>query len=162
MRGHHLLCLLGYRGEGYSPQFTENMTRIYETLRNAPSTRIRLVEGEDDICSAFPREVESHCCEQSVHRRDDAVLRRLQFKPGDCLSWNDILKKTAAHVRAHDIRAWCSTCPWRPLGYCEAGVSRTGEGGSLPPLEDTAGKQTHAKPAAVRFGHCAGRQRSRR
>lgn len=70
LRGHHLLCLLGYRGKGYSESFCVNMTEIYERLRLHPETEIVIVEGPDDICRAFPSDQISHCMNDSVFRKE--------------------------------------------------------------------------------------------
>ena len=32
LRGHHLLCIQGYQGYGYSEKFTDNMDNIIEDL----------------------------------------------------------------------------------------------------------------------------------
>ncbi len=76
LRGHHLLCLLGYRGMGYSEQFTANMTEVYNTLRQNPDTYIKLVEGPDEICSHYPKDKSGHCEEDTVNTRDLAILKK--------------------------------------------------------------------------------------
>lgn len=53
LRAHHLICLLGFRGLGYSPEFVENMARIADQLRSFPHTVIEIVRRPDDICSPW-------------------------------------------------------------------------------------------------------------
>ena len=36
LRGHHLFCLLGYKGMGYSQEYVENMTVLHQSLRDNP------------------------------------------------------------------------------------------------------------------------------
>lgn len=54
LRGHHLLCLKGFQGYGYSEDFTKNMTRI-NAVRKENSTTVTLADFPDDICSACPK-----------------------------------------------------------------------------------------------------------
>ena len=49
LRGHHLLCLLAYKGEGYSPAFIANLDRIAARLTAGEDAV--LVDGPDDICA---------------------------------------------------------------------------------------------------------------
>jgi hypothetical protein len=46
LRGHHLLCLLGYQGMvGYSADFTANMTKVHQTLQEQPESLVTLIEA---------------------------------------------------------------------------------------------------------------------
>jgi len=132
LRGHHLLCLLGYRGMGYSPQFCDNMTDIYEQLREKPGTEIDIVLGPDDICRAYPDDGTSHC-EGGVSELDAAVLGRLGFAAGDRIAWRDALAAVACRLKPDDIGRLCTTCPWEPYGVCSEGVRLVTEGSGLPP-----------------------------
>ncbi|WP_027091365.1 DUF1284 domain-containing protein [Cohnella thermotolerans] len=122
LRGHHLLCLLGYRGKGYSDGFCANMTDVYETLRKRPDTTIDIVEGPDDICRAFPADQPSHCENTSVYRKDQAILERLGLRTGRSLRWKTICEKVSASVAPGDIAHLCADCRWQPLGLCSEGV----------------------------------------
>ncbi|GLG00281.1 hypothetical protein Alches_03200 [Alicyclobacillus hesperidum subsp. aegles] len=133
LRGHHLLCLLGYRGMGYSQDYVSNMTQIYETLRKNPETRIRLVAGPDDLCARFPVDKPYHCQNASVHRRDAAVLARLGLKPSGWATWSEIQERIAQRVESHDIHGLCKTCSWRTYGVCEEGIVLVRSGRPLPP-----------------------------
>ena len=35
LRGHNLLCIQGFVGKGYSPEFVDNMTRAVQSLDDA-------------------------------------------------------------------------------------------------------------------------------
>jgi uncharacterized protein len=130
-----VLCLLGYRGKGYSEDFCTNMTEIYETLRKNPDTSIEIIEGSDDICKAFPPDQHSHCHNQSVYRKDEAILQAVGVGSGCNIRWNE-LTAAATRVRPEDIRLLCSDCPWEPLGLCSDGVRHIHEMGTLRELPD--------------------------
>lgn len=80
LRGHHLLCLKGFQGYGYSEEFGKNMTEI-NSLRKEKDTTIMLVNEKDDICKSCPN-LKNDLCESSVHnekivRMDDNVLSKI-------------------------------------------------------------------------------------
>jgi len=134
LRGHHLLCLTGFRGMGYSGAFTENMRRVYERVRQHPHTPVEIVSGADDLCRFFPCDRPYHCDNGSVTKRDETVLKNLGLKAGDCLPWLFIRQKIAENVRPGQLRTWCADCPWLSYGVCEQGVARIAAGGNLPEL----------------------------
>ncbi|WP_235680206.1 DUF1284 domain-containing protein [Paenibacillus albicereus] len=123
LRGHHLLCLLGYRGKGYSDGFCANMTGIYERLRREPETEIRLIVGPDDVCAAFPSDQPSHCENASVYRKDSEIAGLIGMLPGDTRSWSAICEAVAARVRPDDVATLCRDCRWEPYGMCREGVA---------------------------------------
>ena len=54
IRGHTLLCLQGFRGEGYSPDFIDNMAAIHARLQAEPGTPVRVTDTPDHFCVACP------------------------------------------------------------------------------------------------------------
>ncbi|MCY0877199.1 MAG: DUF1284 domain-containing protein [Firmicutes bacterium] len=137
LRGHHLLCLLGYRGMGYSDAYVANMTSIYETLRLHPETLVHVVAGPDELCAAFPDDQPNHCREETVYTRDDAILRALGLSPTATLPWSEVEARVHAHIAGADLIDFCQTCPWRPYGVCEAGIEHIRAGGRLRALPDS-------------------------
>ncbi len=134
LRGHHLLCLLGFRGMGYSPEFAENMANVYEKLRADPSTEVEIVHGPDDLCACYPADQPYHCDAASVRERDDEALRRIGLNTGEKLLWRDVLGGLQSRMRPEDIPRMCATCRWLPYGVCEEGVARIAAGEGLAPL----------------------------
>lgn len=82
LRGHHLLCILGYQGAGYSESFVENFDQIIARLNNG--VKIQIVEGTDDICTPMIAAYENgmwqetmgeyHCDLDRVKTRDQNAL----------------------------------------------------------------------------------------
>ena len=131
LRGHHLLCLLGYRGMGYSDDFCVNMTAIYETLRTQPHTEIEIITGPDDVCRAYPPDKAYHC-EGTVYGLDEAVLAKLGLHVNERGSWQSICDRVAGTMVPEDIRHLCATCPWEKYGVCAEGVGLLADGKPLP------------------------------
>ncbi|MDQ8736904.1 DUF1284 domain-containing protein [Paenibacillus sp. LHD-38] len=131
LRGHHLLCLLGYRGMGYSDDFCVNMTAIYETLRQEPQTEIEIIIGPDDVCRAYPPDKAYHC-EGAVYGLDEAVLSKLGLVAGIRESWQALCSRVAETMVPEDISRLCTTCPWEKYGVCAEGVGLVALGKPLP------------------------------
>ncbi|MCM3654576.1 DUF1284 domain-containing protein [Metabacillus litoralis] len=131
LRGHHLFCLLGYRGMGYSPEYVANMTRLHQTLRNNPKTLIKLVMGPDQLCEKYPNSGEYHCQNDNIYKRDAAILKKMELEIGQILNWEYIEARIRKHVTPSDIQDVCENCSWRSYGVCEEGIQEILEGKGL-------------------------------
>jgi hypothetical protein len=131
LRGHHLFCLLGYRGMGYSEEYVENMTRLHQTLRNTPDTFIQIVKGPDQLCEKYPNSGKYHCQDEDIYVRDAEILEKIGLKIGQILKWTDIESSIQKHVVPSDIQIVCETCSWRSYGVCEEGIQEIHEGKGL-------------------------------
>ena len=122
------LCLLGFRGSGYSPAFVEVMQVLQDELRGAPERRVRLVDEPDAICTACPNLAPGGCTlggpahEAHMRAHDREVLRRLDLEPGAEVTWGALLGRIGARITGADLPAICTTCPWLPLGVCRQSV----------------------------------------
>ncbi|SFE79791.1 hypothetical protein SAMN04487969_1075 [Paenibacillus algorifonticola] len=134
LRGHHLFCLLGYRGKGYSEGFCVNMTAVYEQLRQQPDTVIEIIDGPDDICKAFPTDKPSHCQNKSVYQKDYAILQEVGLTIGSVAKWSDVCETVASRIVPDDINRLCSDCPWQPYGMCQEGIGHIRESRELREL----------------------------
>ncbi|WP_338453166.1 DUF1284 domain-containing protein [Niallia oryzisoli] len=131
LRGHHIFCLLGYRGMGYSQEYVENMTKLHHTLRDNPHTFIELIEGPDQLCEKYPNTGNYHCEENRIYARDSAILKKLKLEIGQILTWEDIESRIKKYIIPSDIKTVCETCTWRSYGVCEEGVQEILEGKGL-------------------------------
>lgn len=131
LRGHHLFCLLGYRGMGYSQEYVENMTRLHQTLRDNPEARIQLVKGPDQLCEKYPNSGEYHCQDDNIYERDAAILEKLGLKFDQILIWKDIESLIQKYIVPSDIQIMCESCSWRSYGVCEEGIKEILEGKGL-------------------------------
>ncbi|WP_394231951.1 DUF1284 domain-containing protein [Niallia oryzisoli] len=131
LRGHHIFCLLGYRGMGYSKEYVENMTMLHQTLRENPKTWIQLIEGPDRLCEKFPNTSEYHCEEKGIAERDSAILEKMELKIGQILTWEEIEAKIQKYIVPSDINTVCESCSWRSYGVCEEGVQEILNGSGL-------------------------------
>ena len=129
LRGHHLLCLHGFRGLGYSPEFVSNMWLVRDTLANAPDVEVEVTTSPDDICSVCPHLRDGGCAregkesETRTRDKDTAVLARLSLAPGDRMPSGGLFALTAERF-SNGIEDLCSLCKWFPLGWCAEGIGR--------------------------------------
>ncbi|MEC1524626.1 DUF1284 domain-containing protein [Neobacillus niacini] len=131
LRGHHLFCLLGYRGMGYSEEYVENMTRLHQTLRENPKINIQLVEGPDQLCEKYPNSGVYHCEDGNIYKRDALILERLGLQIGQTLAWEDIELRIRKYIVPSDIQKVCKSCSWRSYGVCEEGIQEILNGNGL-------------------------------
>jgi len=131
IRGHNLLCIQGFVGKGYSPDFVENMRRTIDGL--TPATVVRVICEPDRLCDACPNLAETGCAlhgegsEAGIAGQDREVMKRLGIVEGERLRWTAILERIRARIAPEDLESICGTCPWLPLGVCEEGVRRLRE-----------------------------------
>ncbi|NHB88139.1 DUF1284 domain-containing protein [Photorhabdus tasmaniensis] len=119
LRGHHLLCILTYAGNGYSPGFIENYNKIISRIQNED---ILIVEGPDDICAPLLGEDDPHCLGKSVIIRDSHALEAvgaLMGRPvevGHTLRLDETyLKQARWAFNRRIVRAACVGCEWEQL-----------------------------------------------
>ena len=120
LRAHHLLCILTFAGEGYSPAFVANLAGI--VARIGAGEPVELVDGPDDICAPLEGTDDTHCHEPSVRRRDREALRQLAEADPPLSGARPLVMDRAAiaalreQFAAGTIRGACTGCPW--FGLC--------------------------------------------
>ena len=131
LRGHHIFCLLGYRGMGYSEEYVKNMTFLHQTLRDNPKQWIQLIKGPDQLCEKYPNSGEYHCQDNNIYDMDATILEKLGLEIGQILKWEEIEAHIKKYVKPSDIQAICKNCSWRSYGVCEEGIQDILEGKGL-------------------------------
>ncbi|MBR0271572.1 MAG: DUF1284 domain-containing protein [Methanobrevibacter sp.] len=114
LRGHHLLCLQGFQGYGYSEDFVLNMVRINEMRKSADCT-VTLTNEPDDICSACPN-LKDNLCENKkqneiIVEMDNEVLSHLNMNN----EYNsiDLFNEVASIFNSSDsVENICNECKW--------------------------------------------------
>jgi hypothetical protein len=117
LRAHHLLCVLTFVGDGYTPAFVANLDAIVRRL--AAGEPVALVAGPDDICAPLAGD-DDHCTRASVDERDRLAthaLAALGIGDGSAFDAASLARARAAFA-AGTIRAACANCPWTHL--CDA------------------------------------------
>ena len=122
LRAHHVLCVQGFRGLGYSEAFVARMREIKNALEQ-DSIAVAVGPGPDAICGACPQLARRPACgSDSGTERDGAVMAILGVEPGTVLPWREWLKRVAERVSPAVLAEICQDCSWFPLSYCTAGM----------------------------------------
>lgn len=152
LRGHTLLCMQGFRGEGYNPQFVTNMAAIHRTLTDHPESWVEVLASPDTVCAACPHQHPSGCSlngagsEEEMNDQDHVVLQRLGLKAGRRIRWQDILERIRSSVCGDDLSFICGSCRWLPLGYCREGINRLRNHTQDTPVERLSSQALRSDP----------------
>ena len=119
LRGHHLICLHFFKGEGYDHEFVANLRKILKKLK--AGEKVKVHSGPDDVCTKCPYLKGEIClynkdAEVEIKEMDRMAIRLLGLKTKESVNYLDIGEKVLEilHIWA---REYCKECDWRRV--CE-------------------------------------------
>ncbi|MGB9980014.1 DUF1284 domain-containing protein [Methanobacterium sp.] len=134
IRAHHLLCMQGFQGYGYSEDFSKNMTEIIEILKNFPKKKIEIIADTDAICACCPYNINGKCQEskeslehkvfgapkskilmanEKILSMDMKVLKKLEITPGSIFEAREIFNITNQRLKTYlEVEEICGDCKW--------------------------------------------------
>ncbi|MEW6446477.1 MAG: DUF1284 domain-containing protein [Bacillota bacterium] len=127
LRGHHLICLQFFRGEGYSREFVENLENVIG--RAERGEEIELVEGPDDVCRTCASLHDGRCTsepaggEAKIRPLDSKAADRLGVGIGERVFWREITARVSATPKGW-LAAFCEGCRWEDA--CLEGKKKLG------------------------------------
>lgn len=130
LRGHHLLCIQGFRGMGYDEDFVKNMGEIVKEIQNENlDFPIRVVAGFDNACMSCPNRGERICeanegSQKHVLSMDMKVINHLGLIVGKNYQKTVLLKLVASKVEPDDLDFLCKGCSWLQYGLCKDGIAK--------------------------------------
>ncbi|WP_126426329.1 DUF1284 domain-containing protein [Brevibacillus marinus] len=133
LRGHHLLCVHGFQGLGYSPAFVQKMGEVVRLIRDPEQDfPIRVVCGFDETCLACPHKGATQCeagpdSERHVQQLDRNVIAHLGLVAGHTYAKSQLVRLTRERVQPDDLDRLCEGCSWLVYGLCKAGIARLKE-----------------------------------
>lgn len=129
LRGHHLLCVHGFRGMGYSPEFVKKMESIVKDIRDPEQDfYIKVVAAFDDACMSCPHRGLEICeasegSNEHVLSMDGKIIRHLGLEPGESYLKSQLVKLTSEKVEPDDLDYLCKNCSWLQYGVCKEGIA---------------------------------------
>lgn len=130
LRGHHLLCVHGFQGMGYSQDFIKKMEEVVRFIRDeGQDGPIQVEEQSDLLCNVCPNLGEGGCqssydAERKIRNMDGRVLDYLGLKKGEIYMKSHIVELTREKVTPEDLERLCYECSWFRYGVCKEGISR--------------------------------------
>ena len=118
IRAHHLCCIQGFQGYGYSPAFVANMRAVISDIGAFPSRPLELVSECDVICISCPSKRECTIQKSTLSRRirnmDLVVMEKLKIEEGALMKADKAFRLINSKLNsASDIEDVCGTCKWR-------------------------------------------------
>lgn len=119
IRAHHLLCMQGFQGYGYTRDFIDNMAGTIKNINSNPDLKIELTDECDAICSGCPHNVNGVCQKepdsaQKIRALDWRVLRKLDLKKGTQITADIIFSLVNTKLKnIPDLQDICGRCEWK-------------------------------------------------
>lgn len=107
LRGHHLICLNFFTGEGYNIEFVENLNTIFKRAKNE---NILVIEGADEVCKKCPFLINNICKDENeITEMDKNAMDLLKIKIMNTISMHEIRKKLPEVFNLW-YRLYCINC----------------------------------------------------
>lgn len=128
LRAHHLLCLLGFHGIGYSAEFIRNLHKVKRLIDQNPELEIEVVDDCDVVCLQCPHSQDSLCVKgeasdnKTVRDMDHRIMEKLDIRPHDRFKVREIYALIKEKIRPEDMNDFCRGCEYFSLGFCRRGL----------------------------------------
>lgn len=114
LRGHHLICLHFYDGEGYDEPFIANLERVLEEIGREG---VEVTTDPDDVCDPCPHRQKESCtfsrtADREIREMDTRALTLLGLIPGKRVGWI-WLRNTVETIFPEWYATHCHLCTWR-------------------------------------------------
>ncbi len=115
IRAHHLLCMQGFQGYGYSKEFELNLEKIINYLDSHPYCRLKIVIEADIICRKCPHLKDGRCIKSltSISKMDVLVLKKLGLSEGTEDVARNLFFKVNNVLNPGDLQEICGDCSWK-------------------------------------------------
>lgn len=116
IRAHHLLCIQGFQGKGYSSEFLKNMDYLIKILDKKTSI-VKVIDEPDSICSYCPHLKENVCfesdnSEKRIKLMDNITLQIIGLECGQTYPYHEIVDKIK-NISFSQLSEICGYCQWR-------------------------------------------------
>ncbi|HEY9207343.1 MAG TPA: DUF1284 domain-containing protein [Candidatus Methanoperedens sp.] len=115
LRGHHLICLNFFRGEGYSEDFIKNIYSVIE------KEQVEIVNGPDDVCARCPYLIDNKCSskeytDEKILLQDKEALKLLGFSPGMMVDRKSVSARIPQIIEKWK-KQFCLDCGYREVCF---------------------------------------------
>jgi hypothetical protein len=118
LRGHHLICLHFFHGEGFDENFISNLSEI---MKLAEEGTVTISAGADDVCKKCVYLRKGRCehsedADKEVQKMDTKALALLGLSARDKVQWAE-LKADIVKIFQEWYFQYCTECEWKAV--CE-------------------------------------------
>ena len=118
LRGHHLICLHFFHGDGYDKNFIKNLKKIIDL---SEKEKVTISTGADDVCSHCVYLKQGRCksaenADKIIQKMDIKALALLGHSDGDKMRWSE-LKDCVRSIFSDWYFQYCTECEWKKV--CE-------------------------------------------
>lgn len=119
IRAHHLLCMQGFQGYGYSPEFERKMDEIINYIKSHPHCKLQVVADVDILCQHCPHQEDGRCNKSTYSNSfiidmDFLILKKLDIKERrEELAQNLFLQVNEVFKDQDDLKDICGNCSWK-------------------------------------------------
>jgi len=115
LRGHHLICLHFFSGEGYDLKFIANLGKILE--RAGSGREITICTGADDVCCKCSHLNGERCfvdedSDNEIREMDRRALKLLRLSADGKVHWT-LIKDKIPEIIEEWRETYCNACCWR-------------------------------------------------
>lgn len=113
-RGHHLVCLHFFHGEGYSPDFVLNLEKA---LAGVQRDGVEVCAGPDEICIKCPSLKDARCnysddADAETLEMDRLAMDLFGVQEGVKMSWDE-LRQRLPGIFNEWLKSCCLECGWK-------------------------------------------------
>ncbi|MCL2854790.1 MAG: DUF1284 domain-containing protein [Defluviitaleaceae bacterium] len=120
LRPHHLLCIQGYEGKGYSEEFVKNMDDVVQLLSKDRDAMVDIVFSTDDICCKCPLMLGCDLCQTNdkVKAMDSKVIEYFGLKEKSYM-YHKLIDGIKEKMTAEMMDDICGDCSWYASSNCK-------------------------------------------
>ena len=116
IRPHHLLCIQGFQGYGYTIDFISHMERTISFLKSNLFYNLQIVVGSDVLCSQCPHDVDGRCNKGSldeINKVDRLVIEKANLDLRHIYTISEAFDTVNKNLNHDHIVSICSGCSWQ-------------------------------------------------
>ncbi len=116
LRAHHGMCLRYFVGEGYSGDFTINMSKVKAYLESH-NPLVKIIDAADNVCQKCPNLCNDVCLSgDKVASYDRSVMTHCGLENGTVMHYSDFSNTVQAKILDVNLREnICGDCQWNNL-----------------------------------------------
>jgi uncharacterized protein len=116
IRAHHLLCIQGFQGYGYTPEFVSHMKRLISFLKSDLKYKLQIVVGSDELCSHCPHDVDGQCIKgyvDEINKVDRLVVEKANLDLKHIYTVFEAFNTVNKKLNYDQILEICLKCSWK-------------------------------------------------